>query len=246
MPAARSVTQADDLRQRVLEHVVRYRLATPGVLAELSDLRGLGRQRRRAFLHELCCQQLLGRASLFGNRWYFHLHAQLRSLPGVIPTDLLPVGPLSERAKLRCFAMEQFCCCSTGRRTCKRLTHSELERHFAGHVQAGQPVNYYLDRSDPVPRMGVIRIDAGGRGRWDRVLAKCRQALDAHAMHPGFRELLQAGQFELTLITALPHKALRLQESVAQWNDWYGQRLRIVAVPDLVQLIAPVATAERD
>ena len=67
-------------------------------------------------------------------------------------------------------------------------------------------MNYYVDTSGPQPRLGFIRVDAGGRGRWDRVLAKCRDDLQVHQRMLASAQFIDRQAFEITLITTLPKK----------------------------------------
>jgi hypothetical protein len=102
-------------------------------------------------------------------------------------------------------------------------------------------MNYYVDTSHSQPRLGFVRVDAGGRGRWDRVLAKCRSDLEAHCTVSGFRKFIDRQAFEITLITALPQKARRLAESMSSLRDARVSMIKVVAMPELLNLIAPPA-----
>lgn len=98
-------------------------------------------------------------------------------------------------------------------------------------------MNYYVDTSSGPPRLGLLRVDPGGCGRWDRVVAKCCEDLRDHERHPGFARLIRGGQFEVTLVTALPQKAERI--ALAFDAGRVGAPLRLCAVPELLYLIAP-------
>ena len=100
-------------------------------------------------------------------------------------------------------------------------------------------MNYYVDMSQSQPRLGFVRVDAGGRGRWDRVLAKCRNDLDTHSADAGFRNFIDRQAFEITLITALPQKARRLADSLSSMHDSGIRMIRVLAMPELLNLIAP-------
>ena len=100
-------------------------------------------------------------------------------------------------------------------------------------------VNYYTDTTGQVPRLGFLRVDTGGHGRWDRILAKCRDDLQEHALDAGFAPFIRQGMFEITLITTLPQKAQRIQHTVADWDEAARSLIRVAVVPELLNLIAP-------
>ena len=146
-------------------------------------------------------------------------------------------GPLSELAKIHNYAMLAFCLLTDAHR--ERLTSAELQRHFPALHRPGLPMSYYIDTTSGQPRLGFIRVDTGGHGRWDRVLAACRHDLETHWGHPGFQPFIRRQLFEITLITALPQKAQRLRDGLTSGDDWRASVIRIVAMPELLNLIAP-------
>ena len=57
----------------------------------------------------------------------------------------------------------------------------------------------------------------------------------------GFRKFIDRQAFEITLITALPQKARRLAESMSALRDARVSMIKVVAMPELLNLIAPPA-----
>ena len=241
MNADTESNSASTIRCEVLQHVARYRMSVLTVIQRLPTVGNLSRHRCRALLRDMCRDGELGVASLYGHVRYFHLPqpepaSAVRAKHNKHPSAR-HCGPLSEQAKVHNYAMLAFCCLSTRRR--QRLTVDELQRHFPGIHRPGVTLNYYVDTSDDKPRLGFLRVDSGGRGRWDRVAAKCHNDLDTHCMDAAFEPFIRTGQFEITCVIALPQKALRLQEVIASWRDQRSSVIRIVALPELVHLIAP-------
>jgi len=231
------------IRQNLLEHVIRYRMTVFPAVQRLPTFANFGRKRTAAFLQQLCCTHDLGRAPLYRNRRYFHLghrggKSSLQTRPAIDGDH--PHGPLSEPAKIRNYAILVFCCLGDARR--QRLTSDDLENHFPDLYRPGLAMNYYIDTSAAQPRLGFLRVDTGGHGRWDRVLAKCRSDLESHWAHAGLRRFIEQDAFEISLITALPQKARRLAESLTAWGDPRAQIIKVCAIPELINLIAPPPT----
>lgn len=230
------------LRHAIREHLARYRMTVLKAVQQMPEFRGFGRKRTSAILRQLCRSRELGHAPLYRNRRYFYLAdpatggatGQLRQGP----TDDR-YGPLSEAAKIKNYAMLAFCC--LGAQPRHRLNHADFDGCFPNLARPGLPMNYYVDTSQRQPRLGFIRVDAGGRGRWDRVVAKCRNDVEVHYAKDGFRKFIDRNAFEITLITALPQKARRLAESIGALRDERVGMIRVLAMPELLNLIAPPA-----
>ncbi len=243
MSTAIDSTSDGIIQQALLEHVARYRMTVLPAVQGLPAFANFGRKRTITFLRQLCRTHDLGDASLYHNRRYYHLgHRGGQACPQTDPAidgDHLH-GPLSEPAKIRDYAILVFCCLGDARR--QRLTVGDLKVHFPDLFRPGLVMNYYIDTSAAQPRMGFLRVDIGGHGRWDRVLAKCRRDLESHWAHAGFRPFIARDAFEISLITALPQKARRLAESLTAWGDPRARMIKVCAIPELINLIAPPPT----
>ena len=231
---------------QILEQLARYRLLTLSAIDRLvtqaagsssteKRLRDSSRPNWKLVLTQLIEQGVVGDDTLYHRKTYFHLTPRAKQLVGANLAELPEhwFGPLPERAKVVNFAMLAFCV--LGERPRCRLTRKDLRQHFAGLDRPGLPLNYYVDLGVTPPRLGFIRVDAGGHGRWDRVLAKAHIDWRRHAGLPAFRPFVAQGQFEVAIVTALPQKAERLREAIADSN----QRMVISAsaVPELVHLL---------
>ena len=209
-------------------------------IEQLSGFRGLARRQIRDELQRLCQSGQLGSAPLFRNRIYFHL-------PGVVcppgteatatETTVYRFGPLSEVAKIRNYAMLSFCCLSQHQR--QRLTADDIQRFVPDLYRIGMPSNYYVEADGPQSRLGFLRVDTGGHGRWDRVLAKAREDIRKHSLFKSIEEFVGRGLFEVSIVTALPQKAARLQKAIEDWPAEQQSLIRITTCPELINLIAP-------
>jgi hypothetical protein len=226
---------AEQLADRVIAHVAKYRLTVREALAALPGVAGLDTWGQRKLLRELDQSGLLASATLhFANRYYYYLTRRATERLGLAADRH---GPLSESAKLRHYALLAFCCLRDTRR--ERLTAIELLQHFQQLYRDGMPGTYYVELAPGVRRLGLARIDAGRRGRWDRILQTCREDLHSHWLQPGFRKLIQAGQFEITILTPFQCKSERLRAALFANSQTQRLPVQAVTLPELLPLIAP-------
>jgi hypothetical protein len=217
----------------ILDHLARYRLTDFSTLQRLPEFQHLKPGHLHRLLREGRRQQLMDSAPLYQGTRYWYLQAA-GAAERAMPAQRS--GPLSEGAKLRAYAMLQFCCWS--RRPRYLLTAEELKQHLPMAYRPGLPSGYYFDPSGH-GTLGLLRIDATGKGRWDRVLQSVRQDIHSHFLSPAFRQVVTAGRFEITIITVLPQKAARLREALASFPDAHRVPVEITAVPQLLPLTAP-------
>jgi hypothetical protein len=218
----------------VLAQVDRFDLTVVEAVARLPDLARRKPKDVTKLLGRLESQRALASAWLYhGRRYYYRPMCGAENGSPAIPKP--ERQRLSEEAKIRRFAMLSFCC--LGRESRTVLTAAELEKYFPGH-QGIRPSGHYVQLG-PHLVLGFLRIDLGGRGRWDRVLAKCLEDARRYAQSPTCRGLVEAGNFEITLATALTQKAERLQRAFQELSTPPGVPIRITVIPDLLHLIAP-------
>jgi hypothetical protein len=118
------------------------------------------------------------------------------------------------------------------------LTAEELKRSFPTLHRPGLPSGYYFDPAGD-GSLGLLRIDAAGKARWDRAMQSLRHDIGAHWLHTGFRQLVEATRFQITLVTVLPQKAARLRQAISQLHDARRVPIEVVAIPELLPLVMP-------
>ncbi len=153
-----------ELTEAVLNHVARYRLTVFAAIERLPVFSAMGPRQIKDVLRDCQRQSLVGSAPLYHGAKYWYLDAVGAERCGLAEQR---IGPLSEPAKLRALALLRFCCLSDKPR--HRLTPDDLARHFPSLYRPGLPSGYYFDPAGS-GRLGLARIDAARRGRWDRVL----------------------------------------------------------------------------
>lgn len=217
--------QSHEIRQAILQHLARYHMSTLPVLSRLPELQSLGAARLKQHLRRLSRSGVIGNAPLLRNQEYLYL------------TDGDHAGPHSEVAKIRNYAMLLFCCLSSTSRD--RLTRDDFQQHFPDLYRPGRPLHYYMDVSGPRPCLGFARIDTGGHGRWDRIIARARSDICSHELHPPFRKLMAEGQFEVSILTATLPKAERIRRTLEEGRHPADASIRVSAIPELLALVAP-------
>jgi hypothetical protein len=220
----------------VLEHIARYRLTIFPVLQRLPIFAACKPKQVKQVLRECQRRSLISVATLHHTVRYWYLDALGAQRFG---DDEERIGPLSEPAKIRALAMIRFCCLAESPR--HRLQDSELAQGFPDLYRPGLPNGYYFDPAAS-GRLGLLRIDAGRRGRWDRVIHSIRKDIAEHLDRPAFRRIIQAGRFEITVITTFRQKARRIYESLIP--DARRLPIRVVAMVELLPLVASYSGKE--
>jgi hypothetical protein len=130
----------------------------------------------------------------------------------------------SRELRVESFAIARFCCCAEPFR--KLFTKDEFIAKFSSIWYPGQPVRYYLEPTVANEvRLAFLKVDKGGPSRWDRVIESCRRLLSKrttrsqanpqyHAQVDAFRNLVDAGRFQISLLTSLPEKRDAIVQSL--------------------------------
>ncbi len=221
----------------ILRHIARYRLTVREVVARLPEFCRGTTADIDVRLQRLEKSGFIATTWLYAERKCFILTPKgvIRVRGSVIDRDTQ--APFSEATKIRRFAALTFCCSTSIRR--QRLTAAELAEQVTGVNGSDADTPYYISLDEAPTRVGFLRVDLGGQGRWDRILAKCQQDVRDHANDPIWSPWIVSNRFEVTLVTALPHKVERLQRALSQQEHPPPIPIRITAIPELLYLIAP-------
>jgi hypothetical protein len=247
------VNRLSDEQLSVLEHVARYRLTLPSILANTKILSNARVATATATIARLVDGGWLGASPLspgHGDVPYFHLTAKGAKRLGHDPQF---GGPLPRDTRIDCFAIATFCCGSDVFR--QLLTKEEFQEKFRALWFPGQPVRYCLERgAGSGARLCFLKVDRDGVGRWDRLIDSCdrflRKRTDARtvsAQHraavEAFGELVQRGQFQFTVLTALADKKRAIELEVERRaDDEPVPPIRVHVVPGLFGLLFPGMT----
>lgn len=220
-----------DAIEAILGHITRYRVSTFAVMSRLPHFAGESPRYLRRLLRDCREAGLVTSAALHSGSRYWFLTPAGATRCGL---DESRSGPMSETAKLRAYALLLFCCTSDKPR--HRLTASELSQQFSLLHRPGMPGTYYFDPTGK-GSIGLARIDAGHQGRWDRVVQSVQDDISLHRKLPGFRQLIAAHRFEITVLTVLPAKAERTVSVLNSLSEVKHVPVHVVAQPELLPLI---------
>ena len=220
-----------DAVEAILAHIARYRLSTFTVMSQLPQFAGESPRRLRRLLRDCREAQLLSSAAFHSGSRYWFLAPAGATRCGLVESRS---GPLSETAKFRAYALLLFCCLPDKPR--HRLTANELSQQFSVLHRPGMPGTYYYDPTGK-GSIGLARIDAGHHGRWDRVVQSVQDDISLHRKLPGFRQLIKAHRFEITVLTVLPAKAQRTVSVLKSLPEVKQVPVHVVAQPELLPLI---------
>ena len=143
--------------------------------------------------------------------------------------------PLSLRSLVRAYAVTMFC---TDSRSRTLVTRQDIADYFPDLFRHGLPSGYYIERSNETIRLGHVRIDAG-ESKTKRIVAGTERVLHKRREESGFRQLIDAEQFEVSWIVPTHAKQRRLMEEL-QPLAASGVHLRVIAMPILLNIIAPI------
>ena len=219
------VETLDNAGREILEHVFRYRLTTPQIVAGCSKLSQSDLPAADEALDKLTSDGWLHSDQLSPHdaaKRYFYLTPKAATFLG--QDEVISKQP-SRELRIESFAIATFCCGSDSFR--ELFTKQEFIEKFAALWYPGQPIRYYLEpTTDGDVRLAFLKVDKGGASRWDRVIESCQRFLTKrttrsqanpqyHCQVDAFRELLDSGRFQISLLTSLPDK----QDSIIQSLD---------------------------
>ena len=229
------------LEQAIVGHISRYRLTVETAVANRVLPPPHDPELAKGLLGRLQRLGIVGRSPLYGQEMCYWLarsaaeQLELAEMPalagGVVDSH---VGPLAETAKVRAFGMLAFCCFGKVER--ELLTREELAHAWPSLIRPGLPLSFYRDVSQP-NRLGFARVDLNGSGKWDRIVQKVVHDGMRFLKDRDFRAMTDAGDFEIALITATNRKVQRIETAWGETPHVRSIPLRVVAVPELVQLV---------
>lgn len=217
----------------VLSQIARYRLATFATVQQLEVFEDQGPRFVKAAIKECERRKWIASAWLDGTRKYWFLH---RRGADILSLDNPRIGPLSQCARIRAAGMLFFCLLGTRQR--HLLTRSECQQHLKDELRGGLPSGYYF-MPDESCWLGLARIDAGRLGRWDRVIESVREDVDRHLRMETLKPLIKRRGFEISVVTVLPEKAVRLKDAMSSLRDLRRIPVRVVVCSELLPLLAP-------
>lgn len=242
--------------EAILDHVARYRLTLPQLLANSGILQGADSAGAQTALDALESDGLLAASPLtpgFGSSVFYHLTVRGAKAIGHDPEF---ARPLPRDLRIESFAIATYCCETPSR---KLLTKAEFQEKFKALWFPGQPVRYCLERQrGGEGKLCFLKVDMDGAGRWDRLIDSCarflrqrtsdeKTATENKAQVAAFTEVVRRGQFEFAVLTSLAEKKraieLELERRTAAAESVPPMRVHVV--PGLFDLLFPEIGSNR-
>jgi hypothetical protein len=209
-----------------MEHIERYGIGVPRYChaALKTQFPGLTKQELAERLRVLLTEKRLLRKESLG-----------KSRNVYIRRDDVARTRLSERDGVAAWAMLELCF-GDPKNIRKKLTGMELTEFLpqVNHTSFRSKGFYLIEG-----RLGRLRVDLGGHGRWDRIISYCARDLARLEADRSFAELMRSGYFELTIATCTAQKARRIRHDIARKSLHSVVAIDVVAYPDLLNLVAP-------
>ncbi len=210
----------------LLEHVARYRLTTVEVVHKLF-FAGKDVETAKSVLKRMNAGYLRSQP-LFGRRRYYQLSSVSASMLGEPDEATRPFGPSALPTR---FGVVSFCCLGPGP---ERVRLRQLEFEEAFPELADLRFNdTYLERAGTTPKLGRILLDLGGDHL--RFLRKVHEYARRDMAHRHFRQMVEAGAFVLTLITAEETKRAAIVEALSRRP--LPMTCRVETVPELINFL---------
>ena len=237
MPHKPARPRLGDRDYEIFEHIMRYRLTTREVLHRLFFLdsapNAVTKVTSRLVEHEY-----LNRFELDSRRSYFVLGPAAAKVLGISVKKTKQPGAL---ALARDYAILAYC--FDGETVRERMTVREVNERYPSLMRAKlDSSHYYLDNDGTVTRLAYMNTDLGGSP--EHLLSRCREALDARMPLPAFKTIIDQDRFLIALITCSDEKKAAIEDALKR-HTW-PVRFRIGVVPDLVQLIGSIDSAESE
>lgn len=198
--------------EETLEHVARYRLTTPVILARRQHG---DTEAARVELDRLTADRYLAASELTPGHVSVVCYQLTPKAAVALGHDAAFARPLGRDARIECFAAASFCCCGEAFR--QLYTKNEFTTKYRTLWRPGQPVSYYLEPAEAGrAKLAFLKVDGHGLGRWDRLIDSCarflRQRTDVRveaAFRPqadAYAEMVRRGRFQFSVLTALDDK----------------------------------------
>ena len=214
-----------DRDRRILEHVARFRIATPDSL-RATVLRSLSLNAIRKILRRLCAAGSLQQFTLQHPRVYVILGERGLRLLGLGLHRGQPPGP---QALPQDYAVLNYA--TQGQVPRIRLTTAEVLQRCHWLPSSAAKAPHCLDASQTLE---LVRVDLGGPA--DHVARKAFHDIRKRSQPREFNAMLRARQFRLVILTSSSGKSAAIRRACErhEWPD--DLALHVVTVPQLVSL----------
>ena len=219
--------------QFVLKHVARYTVTTMAALTTIACFEDSNRHIIKNVIRRLRNGGYLASSRYVGGTYYY-----LTKRGGAAIGEDQTVGkPLKPEPLIRAIAIITYCCLSEPKQSL--ITTDEFKRYFPDCWRPGIRVNYYIDTTTEQPRLSFVRVDFGKTHKANQLLHSCNRDIAKLLNSPGFTELQQTDQLQLTVISGMPKRKERLDRMLELLDEKPALPIKTVAIEALLEMIAP-------
>ena len=215
--------------RRIVEHVVRYRLSTNGVIRDLF-FSGQQPNAISKITARLCDRGYLNKFPHVHPRSYFLPGPRVVQEFGIPVTRTHPLGPQSLPTEYGVLAYA-----THGQRTLKRLTAEEIRSGYPAFAKAWLDAPHCLNESNRRSVLELIRVDLGGTA--DHVARKCTTDLAQRMAIVECRRLIETHRYRFVIVTGTVGKATAITSALAAHAWPNGFPIHLVAIADLLPLL---------
>ena len=182
-------------------------------------------------LKSLCYFRLVSECILPGNQTAFVLTNRGNRILNVLSESTTPA---KGKQLIRQLAMMSFCLLGNPARS--RLMPGENEDLLCWSEPNVKRRLFYVVPSS-LPTLGLLRVEAGGTGRWDRILSKAMQDVRLLLNYRARKPSSDSFTPEVTIALATVSKARRI--AMALRSTPVPLPIRIAILPQLFELLTP-------
>ncbi len=215
--------------RQIIEHVIRYRLSTNGVIRGLffSDQLPNAVSKITA---RLCDRGYLNKFPLVHPRSYFLPGPRVVQEFGIPVARTRPLGPQSLPTEYGVLAYA-----THGRHLLKRLTADEVRGGYPAFAKAWLDTPHCLNESARQPVLELIRVDLGGTA--DHVARKCKTDLAGRMAVVECRRLIETHRYRFVIVTGTVGKSAAITNALSAHAWPNGFPLHLVTIADLLPLL---------
>jgi hypothetical protein len=218
--------------QRILEHLVRYRLVTKPIWEAWQKLDPSGATDYSKAIKRLIKNRFVDCFSLHHGRFYFVLTERANR---ELNLSECGCGPLSEYEKVKAYARLAYC---SQTKSVELMTPPEV-RVLISEECVSWSKGFYRIQSSP-ERVGFMRVDGNLQSHPARAAQQLRTDVFRFGKAPCIVKLIKSNRFELTWLTATEMRMSTVIELFRSYDKVGNAPINSVVLPALLPLLTSI------